>query len=83
MQPCYRTRWHRGQRLPAGYGPGAGPRLRSVGDTRKQPAQLDRGRQLAALLEGGADRSGFYIGDHEHPESMGSRSTTGKRPAKG
>jgi hypothetical protein len=40
----------RGQRSPAGDGPGAGARLLVVDDTREQPAQFDRGRQLAALL---------------------------------
>jgi hypothetical protein len=35
------------------HGPRA--RLRIVGDAGKQPPQLDRGRQLAALLVDGAD----------------------------
>jgi hypothetical protein len=30
------------------------------------PAQLDRGRELATLLEHGADRSGIRLGDDEH-----------------
>ena len=36
------------QRLPAGDGPGALPRLRVVGDAGKPPAQLDRGREFPA-----------------------------------
>ena len=37
-----------GQGLPAGNGPGTGAGLRGVGDGGEQPAQLDRGRELAA-----------------------------------
>jgi len=73
--PSDRARW---QRLPAGNDPGAFPRLHGVGDAGKQPAQLDRGRQLAVLLEGGADCGGFCLGDDEHPRSMGMRTMTGK-----
>jgi hypothetical protein len=35
--------------------------------------QLDRGRELATLLEDGEDRSGLRIGDDEHARSMGRR----------
>jgi hypothetical protein len=35
-----------------------------VGHVREQPAQLDRGRQLAALLEGGTDRGDFSMSGH-------------------
>ena len=73
--PPGRARW---QRLPTGNGPGAFPRLHGVGDAGKQPAQLDGGRQLAVLLEGGADCGGFCLGDDEHPRSMGMRTMTGK-----
>jgi hypothetical protein len=44
-----------GQRLPAGDDPGALACRRRVADTGEQPAQLDRGRELAALVEGVAD----------------------------
>jgi hypothetical protein len=37
----------------------------------EQPAQRDRGRQLAALGMGGPDRGGFGFGDDEHRPSMG------------
>jgi hypothetical protein len=53
------------------------PRLHIVGDARKQPAQFDRGRQLAALLEDGADCSGFCLGDDEHRWSMGRHCVAG------
>ena len=56
-----------------------GPRLRVVGDAWEQAAQLDGGRQLASLIEGGADRGGFGIGDAEHLNSVGARATAGKR----
>jgi hypothetical protein len=67
-------RFHRLQRLPAGDGPGALPRLHVVGDARKHPAQLDRSRELAALLIDGADRSLIRLGDDEHRWSMGTES---------
>jgi hypothetical protein len=34
-----------------------------VSDAGEPPLQLDRGRQLAALLEDGADRGGIRLGD--------------------
>jgi hypothetical protein len=37
-------------RLPAGDGPGKRPRLIAIGDARQQSAQLNGGRQLAALI---------------------------------
>jgi hypothetical protein len=43
----------------------------------KEPAQLDPGRQLAALFEGGADRGSLCLGDDEHPRSMATRPSTG------
>ena len=39
-----------------------------VGDAGEQPAQLDRGCELAALVKGGADGCGFGLGDDEHAE---------------
>jgi len=67
-------RRHRAQRLgqwlPAGNGAGTFPRLRVVGDPREPPPQLDDGRQLAVLVEGGADRGGIGLGDDEHGGSM-------------
>jgi hypothetical protein len=61
---------HRPQRLPTGDGPGPHPRLRIVG-AGEPPAQLDGGREFAALLVDGADRSGIRLGDDEHRWSMG------------
>ena len=78
IPPLPRAQRH-GQRLPAGDGPGTGAGLRGVGDGGEQPAQLDRGRQLAALLESGTDRCGLCLGDDEHRRSMGTRIMTGKR----
>jgi hypothetical protein len=72
-----------GQGLPAGDGPGTGAGLRGVGDAGEQPAQLDRGRELAAFLVDGADRRGFSLGDDEHPASMGAPALTGKRTGPG
>ena len=67
-----------GQRPPAGDGPGTGAGLRGVGDGGEQPAQLDRGRELAALLEDGTDRGGLSFGDDEHAGRMGARTEGGK-----
>jgi integration host factor subunit beta len=47
-------------------GPGARASLRGVGDGGKQPAELDRGRELAALLVDGTDRGGLCLGDDHH-----------------
>ena len=47
--------------------------LSGVGHSGEQPAQLDRGRELAALLVDGADRGGLCLGDDEHPGRMGVR----------
>ena len=77
IPPLPRAQRH-GQRLPAGDGPGTGAGLRGVGDGGEQPAQLDRGRQLAALLESGADRGGLCLGDDEHAGRMGVRIEDGK-----
>ena len=44
-------------------GPGALSCLRVVEHTREQPAQLDRGRELAVLLEDGSDLRGNSAGD--------------------
>jgi hypothetical protein len=43
-----------------GFCRGALPRLGVLGDPREQAAHLDGGRQLAALLMGGADRGGGF-----------------------
>jgi hypothetical protein len=53
---------------------GTGAGLRGVGDGWEQPAQFDCGRQLAALLEDGADRGG----DDEHAGRMGVRTEGGR-----
>ena len=87
MESTRRPQWpwpfrhplHRPQRLPAGDGAGALPRLLVVGDAGEQPPQLDRGRELAMLLEGGADRSGLSLTDDEHRWSMGRHVVAGKR----
>ncbi len=79
--PPHRARRH-GQRLPAGNGPSTGASLRGVGHAREQPAQLDCGRQLAALLESGTDRGGLCLGDDEHAGRMGVRIEGGKRPCR-
>jgi len=68
------------QRLPARYDARALPRLHVVRDAGKQPAQLDRGRQLALLLECSADCGGFRFGHDEHAGSMVTRGVTGKLP---
>jgi hypothetical protein len=72
-----RSQW-RGQGCPASNDPGAFPSLRIVGHAGEQSAQLDCGRQLAATIEGGADRGGVGFGDNEHLGSMGTRTVTGK-----
>jgi hypothetical protein len=53
-----------------------------VGDRREQPAQLDGGSELAALIEGRADRGGLCVSHNEHAESMGRR-TTGDNESSG
>jgi hypothetical protein len=63
-----------GRRFTARDGAGALPRLCVVGDAREPVAQLDRSRQLTALLVDGADRSGIRLGDDEHRRSMGTES---------
>ena len=68
------------QRLPARYDARTLPRLHVVRDAGKQPAQLDRGRQLALLLECSADCGGFRFGHDEHGGSMVTRGVTGKLP---
>ena len=47
----------------------------------KQPPQLERGRQLAALFEDGADRSGFGLADDEHRWSMRTAAKADKQRA--
>jgi hypothetical protein len=76
----------RGQGVPASNDPGAFPSLRIVGHAREQPAQLDGSRQLALLLERGADRGGLSLGDNEHAgrmvtPSLGSRHSDGQAAA--
>jgi hypothetical protein len=62
--------WPHRQRLPGGDGPSALPRLRIVGHSREQPAQLDGRSELAALVEGGADGGGLCLRDDGHPASI-------------
>ena len=80
LQPPGRTRR---QRLPSSYHARALSRLHVVCNAGKQPAQFDRGRQLALLLECGADRGGCGFGDDEHPRRMVTRAVTGKRCVRG
>jgi hypothetical protein len=63
---------------PAGNDHGALTRLGIIGDAREKPAQLDGGRELTALLEGGSDRGGFGFGYNEHAVIMGSEAAAGK-----
>jgi hypothetical protein len=78
MQPRHRAHllW---QRCPAGDGPSARPRLRIVANPGKPPTQLDHSRQLALLVEDGADRSSISLGDDKHPRTMAMRLPVGKR----
>jgi hypothetical protein len=69
--PHLRTPRCQADGLPAGDDADALPGLPVVGDAGEPPAQLDRGRELAALLEHGADRSSIRLGDDEHRWSMG------------
>ena len=59
-----------GQGLPACDGPGALSCVRVIEHTRKQPAQLDCGRELAVLLEDDADRGGICLSANEHTNRM-------------
>ena len=59
------------KRLPARDGAHELPRLRVVGDAWEAPPQLNRSRELAALLVDGADGSLVRLGDDEHRWSMG------------
>jgi hypothetical protein len=67
-QPRHGAHW---QRRPPSDGPGALRRLPVVGNAREQAPQLDGGRQLAVLIEDGADRGGIGFGDDEHGGRMG------------
>jgi hypothetical protein len=77
FHPRPRAQRH-GQGLPASNGPGTRAGLRVVGDGWEQPSQLDRGRELAALLVDGADRGGLSLADNEHAGRMGARIEDGK-----
>jgi hypothetical protein len=66
--------WH-----PPCDGPGAGPRLRVVGDPWEPSAQLDSSRQLSLLIKHGTDRGGISLGNDEHPNSMTVRTVADKR----
>ena len=77
MQLCHGVRL--GRLRPSNDAPDAGPRLRIVGDPAEPPAQLKRSRQLALLLEDGADRGGISLSDDEHPGNMVMYGQAGKR----
>jgi hypothetical protein len=62
--------------------PGALPRLRVVRDAGEKPAQLDGGRELAALLEDGADCCSLCFGDGEHRGSMVAEAKAHKPPGR-
>jgi hypothetical protein len=82
FHPRPRAQRH-GQGLPARNGPGTRAGLRVVGDGWEQPSQLDRGRELPALLVDGADRGGLSLADNEHAGRMGVDIEDGKRPVPG
>ena len=67
--------WHR---RPASDVTGAGAGGFVVPDAWKPPAQLDCGGELATLIEGGADRGGIGLRDHEHRAMMLPAADSGK-----
>jgi hypothetical protein len=73
-------RWLRRQGLPADDAADAGARLFIIVDAFEATAQLNSGRQFAALLVCGTDRSGVGFGNHEHRQIMGAVMVDGKRP---
>jgi hypothetical protein len=75
-RPAQPGRWPRRQAqwFPASDGPGACPRLLGARDAGEQPAQLDCGGKLPALVESGADRYGLRFGDDEHAREHGEAS---------
>lgn len=77
MQLCHAVRL--GRLPPSNDAPDTGSRLRIVGDPPEPPAQLKRSRQLALLLEDGADRGGISLSDDEHPTNMVMYGKAGKR----
>jgi hypothetical protein len=78
MQPRHRAHLLR-QRCPPGDGPSARSRLRIVANPGKPPTQLDHSRQLALLVEDGADRSSISLVDDKHPRTMAMQIPVGKR----
>jgi hypothetical protein len=67
-----------GHGFPTSNGSDAFPCPRGVSDARESPAQLDRSRALAALIQGGANRRSLFFGDDEHRWSMGMQSIARK-----
>lgn len=67
------------QRCPVGDRPGVQPGLGVVEDAGKQPAQLNRGRQLALLEENGTDGGGFGFGDAKYGRTMAFSAAADKR----
>lgn len=60
--------------------PGPLPRLSVIGDTREQPAHLDRGREFAALRVRSLNRGGVGFGDNDrHHRRMGIGAIARKR----
>ena len=55
--------------------------LRVIGDSQEPPAQLNGSRYFALLIEDNTDRDGIGLGDDEHPNTMETRATAGKRGA--
>src|SRR4051794_7292452 len=72
--------WQRLQRqpLPSRYHPDDFACAGVVRDTGKPPAQFDRGRELALLLEDGADGGSISFGDGEHGWHMMAAVRVGK-----
>jgi hypothetical protein len=64
-------RRQRGQRSPSGDRPSTLSRPGVVGDPWKPATQFDGGRQFAFFVEGGPDRRGVLLGDHEHRRQDG------------
>ena len=79
-QPGHRA-WRSRQRLPARNRPDTCSRFRVVANPRKTAAQLDSCRQLALLVEDGADCIGIGLGDEKHPKSMVTHRTASKHGA--
>jgi hypothetical protein len=79
MQPGYRLRQRRDDRLPSGNRPGAFLSPGVVGDAGEPAAQFDSSRQLALLIKDSADCGGISFGDDEHGTRMEGHPRPGKQ----